>query len=156
MLKIKIIFVCLGNYCRSPMAEAVFTKLARTDGLLGHFDISSRGTKNWDVGLRPDPRTIQILQDHRYPLENTKRAEKITPSEIQTADYLIAMSQRVAEELNHPENTHLLMAFVDNAETLDIPDPYPTDTFPEAFKMIEEGVKAFYYSIKQAHNLSRS
>jgi protein-tyrosine phosphatase len=136
------------------MAEAVFKQLARSDGLTDHFDVSSRGTKNWDVGLRPDPRTIQVLQDHHYPLESTKRAEQITPNEIQTADYLITMSQRVAEELNHPENTHLLMAFVENAQNLDIPDPYPTDTFPEAYKMIKEGVKALYYFIKQAHNLS--
>jgi protein-tyrosine phosphatase len=138
------------------MAEAVFKQLARSDGLTDHFDVSSRGTKNWDVGLRPDPRTIQILQDHHYFLESTKRAEQITPNEISTTDFLIAMSKRVAEELNHPKKTHFLMAFVEHAETLDIPDPYPTNTFPEAFKMIEEGVKAFYYSIKQAHNLSRS
>jgi protein-tyrosine phosphatase len=131
------------------MAEAIFKELARSEGILDHFDIASRGTKNWDIGLRPDPRTIKILQDHHYPLETTKRAKKITLNEIQTADFLIAMSQRVAEELNHPENTHLLMAFVDTAETLDIPDPYPTDTFPEAFKLIEEGVKDFYSSIKR-------
>lgn len=151
MSKIKIIFVCLGNYCRSPMAEAIYKELARSDGLLDHFDVSSRGTKNWDVGLRPDPRTIKILQDNNYPLETTKRAEQITPNEIQTADYLIAMSQRVANELNHPKNTHLLMAFVDNAETLDIPDPYPSDTFPEAFKLIEAGIKDFYASIKRIY-----
>jgi len=133
------------------MAEAVFKQLARSDGLLDHFDVSSRGTKNWDVGLRPDPRTIQILQDNNYPLKSTKRAAQITPIEIQTADYLIAMSQQVAEELNHPVNTHLLMAFGDNAETLDIPDPYPTDTFPEAFKLIEMGIKDFYTSIKRRY-----
>ncbi len=153
MSKIQIIFVCLGNYCRSPMAEAIFKELARSDGLLNHFEVLSRGTKNWDVGFRPDHRALQILKNHHYPLEKTKRAQQITPQEIHQADYLIAMSQRVADELGHPENTHLLMAFVEDAESLDIPDPYPTDTFLESFLLIEQGVKDFYKTLKQVYSL---
>ena len=153
MSKIKIIFVCLGNYCRSPMAEAIFKEHARSEGVLDHFDIMSRGTNDWDIVLRPDPRTQRILKLHHYPLDETKRAEKITPHEIQIADYLIAMSQRVADELAHEENTHLLMSFVENPKSLDIPDPYPSDTFPEAFILIEQGVKAFLKILKKFHTL---
>jgi protein-tyrosine phosphatase len=154
MLRIKIIFVCLGNYCRSPMAEAIFKELARSENILDHFDVTSKGTKNWDIGLRPDPRTQRILKKHNYPLDETKRAEKITPQEIQTADYLIAMSERVANELQSPENTQLLMSYVADTLSLDIPDPYPTDTFPEAFTLIERGVKAFYEAIKHLHDFN--
>ena len=60
MDKIKIIFVCLGNYCRSPMAEGIFTTLDERDGHKFAFEISSAATKDWDVGLRPDPRGLRF------------------------------------------------------------------------------------------------
>ena len=148
MRKIKIVFVCLGNYCRSPMAEAILKELARRDGLLDQLDISSDGTQDWDVGLRPDRRTQQLLQERHYPLDPEKRAQQITFQDIEDADYLVAMSRRVANELGGGENVSLLMDFVEGAEIKDIPDPYPTDTFPQAFGLIEKGVKAFYKHLK--------
>lgn len=152
MNKIKIVFVCLGNYCRSPMAEAILKELARRDGIEDRFDITSAGTKDWDVGLRPDYRTQNLLQEHHYPLDPNKRARQISNAEIAGADYLIAMSRRVAEELGNRENIFLLMDFVEDAQITDIPDPYPTDTFPQAFDLIEKGVKAFYQTIKELEN----
>lgn len=148
MNKIKIVFVCLGNYCRSPMAEAILKELARHDGIHERLDISSAGTKNWDVGLRPDRRSQQLLADHHYPLDLSKRARQITNQEILEADYLIAMTKKVADELGNKANVHLLLDFVEGAETRDIPDPYPTNTFPQAFELIEKGVKAFYKYLK--------
>jgi protein-tyrosine phosphatase len=148
MDKIKIIFVCLGNYCRSPMAEAIFKNLAHRDGILAYFEISSAGTKNWDVGLRPDYRTRQILADHNFPLDPGKRAQMITEKEKQEADYLIAMSERVAKDLGTQNNVYLLLDFVDGMDDKNIPDPYPTDTFPKAFELIHQGVQAFYEFLK--------
>lgn len=149
MKRIKIIFVCLGNYCRSPMAEAILKELARQDELLDQLNISSAGTQDWDVGLRPDHRTQRLLNQHGYHLDPEKRAQQITNREIKEADYLVAMSQRVVDELGGGENVHLLMDFVEGAESKDIPDPYPTDTFPQAFDMIEKGVYAFYEVLKE-------
>lgn len=148
MDKIKIVFVCLGNYCRSPMAEAIFKKMAQLEGILDRFDVSSAGTKDWDIGSRPDYRTQQILEAHGYPLDPDKRAKKITQADLETADYLVVMSKRVADELGNRNNVFPLMSFVDNPETLDVPDPYPGDTFPQAFNLIEQGTKAFYAHIK--------
>lgn len=147
MGKIKIVFVCLGNYCRSPMAEAIFNALAEEDGHASLFDVSSAGTKNWDVGLRPDPRTQSLLTEYGYPLSPHKRAQMITEDDILQADFLIAMSARVADELGNRDNVHLLLDFSD-IPSKDIPDPYPTDTFPQAFKLIEAGVIAFYAFLK--------
>ncbi len=142
-------FVCLGNYCRSPMAEAILKTLARRGGHLHQLDISSAGTRAWDLGLRPDHRTQRLLNQHNYLLDPEKRAQLITLQDIEAADYLIAMSQRVADELGGGENVQLLMDFVKGAEVKDIPDPYPTDTFPQAFVLIEKGVKAFYAYLKE-------
>jgi protein-tyrosine phosphatase len=148
MNKLQIVFVCLGNYCRSPMAEAIFRQLAKTDGLLDKFEITSAGTKDWDIGLKPDYRTRQILKEHNYPLDPQKTAQMISSSVIIQTDYLIAMSQRIADELGNQDNVFLLMDFVEATQASDIPDPYPSNTFQQAFEMIEQGVTAFYNQIK--------
>ncbi len=146
--KLKIVFVCLGNYCRSPMAEAIFKHLAHEDDILDQFDISSAGTKDWDIGMRPDRRSQRLLQNNGYPLDPDKRARQITPDEIKEADYLIAMSESVAEELRDGKNVFLLMNFDEKTDVKNIPDPYPSNSFPQAFALIEQGTKAFYQQIK--------
>ena len=130
------------------MAEAILRELAREGDLLDQLIISSAGTQNWDVGLRPDYRAQQLLKEHNYPLDPRKRAQQITNQKIEDADYLVAMSRRVANELGSGENVYLLMDFVEGAEIKDIPDPYPTDTFVQAFDLIEKSVKAFYEHLR--------
>jgi protein-tyrosine phosphatase len=155
MDRIKIIFVCLGNYCRSPMAEAIFNALAEENGCADLFQVSSAGTKDWDVGLRPDPRAQRLLEEHGYPLSPHKRAQMITRDEIRQADYVIAMTERVADELGGGENVSLLLDYAADKPLKDIPDPYPTDTFPEAFGLIEHGVQAFYAFLIRNNNLNQ-
>jgi protein-tyrosine phosphatase len=150
---IKIIFVCLGNYCRSPMAEAIFNTLTEADGHAHLFQVSSAGTKDWDVGLRPDPRAQRLLMEHGYPLSPHKRAQMITQEEIRQADYVIAMTKRVANELGGGENVSLLLDYAEDMPVKDIPDPYPTDTFPEAFGLIEKSVPAYLAFLIRKHNL---
>jgi len=75
----------------------------------------------------------------------------ITKEEIRDADYLIAMTQRIADELGNGENVHLLLDFSGTMPLKDIPDPYPTNTFPQAFSLIEKGVKDFYAYLKQTY-----
>jgi len=149
--RIKIVFVCLGNYCRSPMAEAIFKNLARRDGSLTDFEISSAGTKDWDVGLHPDYRTRKILDEHGIPLNPGKHAQMITERDIKSADYLIAMSAKIANDLGNKDNVYLLLDFVNDIDDKDIPDPYPTDTFPEAFELINMGVDEFYKFLKEKY-----
>ena len=151
--KIKIVFVCLGNYCRSPMAEAILKTMVDRDGLSDRFEISSAGTENWDVGLPPDRRSASLLLEHNYQLDPAKRAKLISKNEIQNSDYLVAMTARIANALGNHDNVCLLMDFLDNPASRDIPDPYPTDTFPQAFRMIEKGVRAFYSFLKDKYSL---
>lgn len=126
------------------MAEAILKTLVNRDGMKDCFDISSAGTENWDVGLPPDHRSEILLHQHDYPLDPDKRARLISENEIQNTDYLIAMTSEIAHAIGNGDNVYLLMDFVDNPKSRNIPDPYPTDSFPQAFKMIEEGVQAFY------------
>jgi len=126
------------------MAEAIFKQLAERDGVQNKFEVSSAGTKDWDIGLRPDPRTQKLLLKHGYSLDPGKRATMITRSEIKNADFLNVMSNRIAQELGYREYVMLLMDYTENSRGMDIPDPYPTDSFPHAFQMIQEGVRGFY------------
>ena len=130
------------------MAEAIFNEIALRDGTLHRFQVSSAGTKDWDVGSRPDYRTEQVLHENNFPLNPNKKARQITESDINNADFLIVMSQRVASELGDRENINLLMDFVEGSHGMDVPDPYPTNTFPQAFEMIHRGIQAFYDHLK--------
>ncbi len=133
------------------MAEAIFKELAHREGNLIHFEVSSAGTKNWDVGLWPDYRTRQILDENNIPLDPGKRAQMITEREKNQADYLIAMSEKIAIELGNKDTVYLLLDFVDDIENKNIPDPYPTDSFPEAYELISRGIKAFFDYVKEKH-----
>jgi len=135
------------------MAEAILQALVNREELNKWFDISSAGTENWDIGLPPDNRSVKLLKQNNYPLDPVKRAREISTEEIQNADYLIAMTSKIAQSLGNGDNVYLLMDFIDNPKTRDIPDPYPNDTFPEAFEMIEKGVKAFFAYLKDKYSL---
>lgn len=131
------------------MAEGVFTTIVARDGCESAFEISSAGTKDWDVGLRPNSRGLKLLARHGYHLSPHKRVQMITADEILNADYVIAMSQQIADELGNGSNVHLLLEYTPDIPSKDIPDPYPTDTFPQAFTLIEQSVNAFYRHLKQ-------
>jgi len=135
------------------MAEAILNTMVEQDGLNARFDISSAGTENWDVGLPPDHRSAKLLVEHNYQLDPAKRAKLISANEIQDADYLVAMTTRIVKALGNHDNVYLLMDFLNNPVSRDIPDPYPTDTFPQAFRMIEKDVRAFYSFLKDKYSL---
>jgi protein-tyrosine-phosphatase len=99
----------------------------------------------------PIPVPKDCWMEHGYPLSPHKRAQMITQEEIRQADYVIAMTERVANELGGGENVSLLLDYAEDMPVKDIPDPYPTDTFPEAFSLIEHGVPAFYAFLIRKH-----
>lgn len=123
--------------------------MLQNEGIEKYFQVSSAGTKNWNIGLRPDQRAQKICAKYGYHISPHKRSQKISSDEIKNSDYLIAMDRRIADELGNGKNVHLLLDFVEDIINKDIQDPYPTDTFPEAFYLIEQGVKDFYKFLKQ-------
>jgi protein-tyrosine phosphatase len=82
-------FVCAGNICRSPMAEAVFRHLVTEAGLAHRFEIASSGTGSWHVGSPPHQGTQAILQKHAISV-GTKRAQQLTRDDLTTYDYVLA------------------------------------------------------------------
>src|SRR5690606_14742882 len=84
-----VLFVCLGNICRSPLAEGVFTHLSREAGLDDRFRIDSAGTGGWHAGEPPDPRSVEVAARHGIVLEGVAR--KTRPRDFHDFDLILAM-----------------------------------------------------------------
>jgi protein-tyrosine phosphatase len=155
---IRVLFVCTGNICRSPMAEAIFQKLARDAGLSDRFEIASVGTDDEDIGLPIHRGTRAVLQQHGIPYSNDKRATLVTRADVEEADYTLAMTRQHLSELQalRPARSgemRLLMDFVPSGEGRDIPDPYYTRNFDEVYAMISAGCQGLLAHIREHEQL---
>ncbi|MEM7243548.1 MAG: low molecular weight protein-tyrosine-phosphatase [Pseudomonadota bacterium] len=143
-----ILFVCLGNICRSPTAEGVFRAKAQAAGL--DLQIDSCGTAGWHIGKSPDPRARATAAGQGYDL-NPLRARQVTQSDFEKFDLILAMDQNNLNDLRaiapcgHPAKLHKFTDILppDHPMTgADVPDPYYEDNFGEVLALIEEGSDA--------------
>jgi protein-tyrosine phosphatase len=129
---VRILFVCLGNICRSPTAEGVMRRLVREQGLEGEIEIDSAGTGAWHVGNAPDPRSTEAARRRGTVLEGAAR--QVTAADFEDFDLLLAMDATNLHELRQRapdaaarEKVRLLREFdpaSEGALDLDVPDPY--------------------------------
>ena len=124
-----VLFVCLGNICRSPTAEGVFRHLAREAGLEGHIRIDSAGTGGYHVGAPPDARAMAAAQARGYDLAAI-RARKIAPEDFEQFNLILAMDEDNLVHLRGiaPENSRarlaLLLDYAPGRQERAVPDPY--------------------------------
>lgn len=151
---IRILFVCLGNICRSPMAEAIFKHLVDEEGLAGKFHIESAGTGKWHVDQPPHPGTLDVLRRNAVNSQ-PKFARQINGSDFQTFDYIIAMdAENVADiQARFGIQVHKLMEFAPQSLIRDVPDPYYDGNFDLAFRLIYAGCTGLLEHIRQAEHL---
>lgn len=140
-----ILFVCLGNICRSPLAEGVFLHQASEAGLAHRFHVDSAGTGAWHVGERPDERSVQVAARHGIALPGLAR--QVTAEDLRTFDVVVAMDrenlaalERMAAASGGTARLHLLREFDPEADGDDVPDPYygGPDGFEEVYAMIRD------------------
>jgi protein-tyrosine phosphatase len=123
------LFVCLGNICRSPLAEGVFRALVEAEGMEDDFEIDSAGTGSWHAGELPDSRSIRVAAAHGIQLEH--RARQVARDDLDRFDYVIAMDRDNLEDLERMARAgpvmarlHLLREFEPDADGDEVPDPY--------------------------------
>jgi len=144
--KTRLLFVCLGNICRSPLAEIVVKGVVRKRGL-DHYHIESAGTGDWHVGGPADPRSAAKAKEHGLDLSR-HRAQQITARNCNDWDWLIAMDAENKANLLRmgvPESRILMMRQFENATHIpDVPDPYygGTHGFEDAYQMLVANAEA--------------
>jgi protein-tyrosine phosphatase len=128
-MPVNVLFVCLGNICRSPTAEGVFRKLVSEAGLSEHIHIDSAGTASWHQGKMPDARTIAAAKSRNIDL-SVLRARAVIANDFNQFDYILAMDESNLEYLQSlkPENytghLGLFLAFGKQTHYREVPDPY--------------------------------
>ncbi|KAM4770754.1 low molecular weight phosphotyrosine protein phosphatase isoform 2-T2 [Rhinophrynus dorsalis] len=124
-----VLFVCLGNICRSPIAEAVFRKLVTDEGIANQWSIDSAATSDWNVGCSPDSRALKCLKTHG--IETSHKARQITRDDFLSYDYILCMDEsnlrdlkRKCSQVQNCKAKIELLGSYDPQKRLIIEDPY--------------------------------
>ncbi len=146
---IHLLFVCLGNICRSPMAEAVFSRLVDEAGLADSFAIGSAGTGDWHAGEPAHRGTRRVLHDHG--IEFVGCAKQIRAEDVRPDTYLIAMDSDNLRELRRRFGLHprlrLLLDYAPSGSLRDVPDPYYTGNFEETYRLVRAGCEGLLAAV---------
>ncbi|MBY5799362.1 low molecular weight phosphotyrosine protein phosphatase [Rhizobium leguminosarum bv. viciae] len=136
MKRISILFVCMGNICRSPLAEGIFGHLVAEAGFTGDYTIDSAGTGGWHEGEPPDRRSIATATSHGIDISG-QRARRIRSSDFRDFDLILAMDRdnlAALEESALPGANIRLFGDIALGTGEDIPDPYYG--VPEGFELV--------------------
>jgi protein-tyrosine phosphatase len=158
---IGVSFVCMGNICRSPTAEAVMRHLVKQAGLDHAITVDSAGTGSWHVGEPPDRRSQAVGQRRGIPLAG--RARHFSRSDFARFDYVLAIDREIQAELHqmapNPEaraKVHLLRAFDPaSPRDADVPDPYygGPEGFEQVFDLCEAACQGLLDHLRKTHGL---
>ncbi|MDP2761975.1 MAG: low molecular weight protein-tyrosine-phosphatase [Sideroxyarcus sp.] len=156
--KIGVIFICMGNICRSPTAEAVFRHYVGQAGLAGTIHIDSAGTHDYHIGDAPDARTQRAAKQRGYDMSRL-RGRQVAAADFAHFDYVLAMDEAnlsILQRLRPPGAQGHLGLFLDFAERhaeREVPDPYygGADGFERVLDMVEDAAAGLLRQIRAKH-----
>lgn len=138
----KVLMVCLGNICRSPLAEGILASKVNKNNVY----VDSAGTGNWHVGNAPDPRSVAIAKEFGIDITQQK-ARQFTPTDFDTFDMIFVMDNSnykdiiaLAETDAHKQKVKRILDVLAPGENLEVPDPYygGDSGFTDVYKMLDE------------------
>jgi protein-tyrosine phosphatase len=160
--EISVLFVCLGNICRSPLAEGVFRHALDEEGLTDRFRVDSAGTGSWHVGESPDHRSVRSAATHGVTL--TGHARQVQPEDFDRFDYIVAMDQSNLSHLQQYQTNvggdavlYLLREFdPEGGPGAEVPDPYygGPNGFEEVYKIVDRSCRAFLDHVLDEHGIA--
>ena len=150
-----VLFVCMGNICRSPTAEGVFRHLLEQQGMTEQVLTDSAGTHDYHIGAPPDLRAQAAAARRGYDL-SMLRARQVTPADFERFDYVLAMDEANLGELlplcpdASRDRLRLLLEFAEEVERRDVPDPYygGEQGFEDVVDLVENGARGLLAHIK--------
>lgn len=152
----KILFVCLGNICRSPMAEGVFKKVIENKGVAHKFYCDSAGTSAYHIGALPDERMRATAQERGIILDHCAR--QITVRDFDDFDYILAMDssnynniRSLTKDKSRQDKVFMMRAFDSDKSIMDVPDPYygGISGFIEVYEILWRCCNNFYNHIAE-------
>lgn len=152
--QVSVLFVCLGNICRSPSAEGVFRHLASEQGLADHLRIDSCGTGNWHIGKAPDARAIAAAERRGIVIDDL-RARQFRAEDLDSFDYILVMDRQNLADIreiwhqNGGTEPRLFLEF-GQANLAEVPDPYfgVEDGFEHVLDLIQEASQGLLNDIR--------
>lgn len=159
----RILFVCMGNICRSPSAQGVFRRVLAERAPQLQVEIDSAGTHEYHVGSPPDRRAIEAARRRGIDL-SALRARQVSVADFDRFDWLLAMDEdnlaelhRLAPSAAHCQRVRLLMEFAPSAARRSVPDPYygGPQGFEEVLDLLEEAAEGLIAELLEKHTATR-
>lgn len=155
-MTVKVLFVCLGNICRSPTAHGVFQHYVDREQLSDRIIIDSCGTGSFHIGSPPDPRAIRAAAKRQYDL-STLRARQVKPDDFNNFDYILAMDRMNLGNLkamapkDYKGHLDLFLSFSQQRTYTQVPDPYyeKEEGFDLVLDLVEDASRGLLNNIRQ-------
>jgi len=149
----KVLFVCLGNICRSPMAQGIFEALLK-EHPQPNVSCDSAGTASYHIGKAPDSRTIEVLEKHN--ISTSQKARQLIPNDFESFDYILVMDKEnlsdahaLSKSIKQPKAKVQLVLDYGNTAVEEVPDPYygQKDGFEYVYTLLDEALRNFLAQI---------
>jgi protein-tyrosine phosphatase len=153
---VRVLFVCMGNICRSPLAQGIFENVLRREGLEDEVFVDSAGTGAWHVGSPPDERAQRSAGLRGLDL-SSQRARRITPEDCHNFDYILTMDEdnylAIASLCRGSAVVRPFLAFAADSLETEVPDPYygGPDGFEQVLDLVEEASEGLLEDIRERH-----